>query len=49
MRLLTTRLLTVLLLCGLAAACNTIAGMGDDVSAAGNAVSKGAEKVKGAL
>jgi len=46
-RLLSFLVLTMLACATLSlAACNTVAGAGEDVSAAGRAVTKGADKVK---
>ena len=39
----------IILSCVLLAGCNTVQGVGRDVSAAGGAVSTGAQKVKNAL
>ena len=39
----------IVLACLLLAGCNTVQGVGRDVSAAGGAVSTGAQKVKNAL
>ncbi len=39
----------IILVCLLLAGCNTVQGVGRDVSAAGGAVATGAQKVKNAL
>jgi predicted small secreted protein len=44
---LTATLAVLLLLAGALSACNTIAGAGEDLSAAGKAVTRSAEKVGG--
>lgn len=47
-----SRLLAVVVLvtaCGLLSACNTTAGVGQDVSATGHAVTNTAEKVKNSM
>ncbi|HET7879991.1 MAG TPA: entericidin A/B family lipoprotein [Acetobacteraceae bacterium] len=48
MRTVSAMLLTVFVLAGasLVSACNTTAGLGEDVSATGHAVTHGAEKVQ---
>lgn len=46
MKILLLRLLLGATLLGALAACNTIAGVGEDVSAAGRGITRGAEQTK---
>lgn len=39
-------ILSLVAICGVLSACNTISGMGRDISSGGNAVSRGADQVQ---